>query len=272
MERPGLTKEERAIWYSKFYDLELEGIRESDLTALDGMMDPSYAIPIEDSLSFLEVKDSREKVENGYCIMPDGHSYVTCTEYYPDFTVDMIVWWFSFIERRPKGLSPYIGNLRYKIWCPPDHINHGLLDPYDDYSGLFINETLDLGAGTMEPIESISRKLKPDQFGMSPEMEKRLSQAGYAYVVGNGYGHGLPGGCGLNVFKPVKEGGIKWASIGYGGYQFTNGKPVEIPGAPVPSAESMRTELAHNITERRHLKKFLGELYEKQHGIPVWED
>lgn len=223
-------------------------------------------------MDFLKVKPEKEEVENGYCIGRDGHSYVTCTQYYENLTVPMLVWWFSFLNRRPKGMPVGKGNLRYKIWCPQDHWDHGLLDPNNPYSGLFVNETLDLGAGTMERIENITLRLQPAQVGISAQMEEEMEAAGYFYIGGNGFGHGLPGGTGVNLIKPVPEGGIKWASIGWGGYHFKDGKAVELIGVKPADYASMRMELAHNITERRHLAKFLPELYEKQAPKPLDED
>lgn len=272
MKRPELFEEEKKIWYSRFYDLPLEGIREADHEFLDQPMPVEKTVPLERVLDFLKVKDEKEEVENGYCILPDGHSYVTCTQYYPEFTVDMLMWWFDFLNHRPKGMAIGKGNLRYKIWCPPDHWDHGLLDPEDENSGLFVNETLDLGAGTMDRIENINRKMKPRDIGMPEKMEKELKEAGYAWIAGIGYGHGLPGGCGFNVFKPVPEGGIKWASVGWSGYRFKNGKPEAIPGAGTPTLDGLRTELIHNVVERRHLAKFLGELYAVQSKKPLDED
>ena len=71
-----IAEEEKKLWYSKFYDLPLEGILEEDREALDHMMDPSEAIPITRVLDFLKVKDEKETVENGYCIAPDGNIYM----------------------------------------------------------------------------------------------------------------------------------------------------------------------------------------------------
>ena len=272
MSKQPLFEEEKKIWYSKYYDLPLEGLRESDREVLAAPYDPEYALPIENILDFIRVKDEKETVENGYCIGKDGHSSVTCTEYYPEFTVDMMVWWFEFLNHHPKGMPIGKGNLRYKIWCPPDHWNHGLLDPDDPDSGLFVNETLDLGAGTMDRIELINRKFKPEDFGLTPEMEQELKDAGYYWLGGTGYNHGLPGGMGMNIFKPVPEGGIKWSSVGWSGYTMKKGKPVVLPGVGPASYEAMRTELAHNIIERRHLHKFLPELYAIQSGKPLNED
>ena len=267
-----LCEQEKKIWYSKFYALPFEGLRESDSAVLDAPMDPAKALPIGSLLEFLRVKDEKETVENGYCIGPDGHSYIVCTEYYPEFTVPMMVWWFQFLNHHPKDMPIGVGNLRYKIWCPADHWNHGLLDPDDPNSGLFINETLDLGAGTMERIEVINRSYTEEDIGLTPEMAKAMKDAGYAWMGGKGYGHGLPGGMGINIFKPVPEGGIKWSSIGWGGYQMKHGKPVELLGVNPPTYAEMKRELSHNIAERRHLHTFLGELYAVQSRKPLWED
>lgn len=270
--KPELSDFEKRIWYSKYYYLPFEGPRPEDNEFLDTPMNPDFATPPSAILDFIKVKESKEKVENGYCLMNDGHSYVTCTEYYPEFTVDMMVWWFDFIGRRPENAPMGIGNLRYKIWCPPDHWDHGLLDPERENSGLFVNETLDLGQGTMERIENISLRATNEEIGISTEMEKELNEAGYFCLGGTGCGHGIPGGYGINIIKPVPEGGIKWASCGWSGYRFHHGKPEVIQGIQPGTYQGMKIELAHNVCERRHLHKFLPELYARQKNQPIWKD
>jgi len=272
MIKPELFEEEKKIWYSKFYDLPLEISRPGDEKFLDKRMDPSKAYTIHNYQEFVRVKDEKEEVENGYCIGEDGHGYVTVTEYYPEFTAEMIDWWFAFLSRRPKNAPVGHGNLRYKIWCPPDHWDHGLLDPDEPSSGLFINETLDLGAGTMDRNEIINRRYSYAQAGIPEDMVKAFTEAGYYVITGSGFVHGRPTGCGINIYRPVKEGGCKWSSISFKGYTYHDGKIVEVPGAGVGTDMTMRRELLHNIVERRHLHNFLGELYEKQHLKPLDED
>lgn len=185
----------------------------------------------------------------------------------PHVTADMLEWWFEWLNHKPAGVPSGQGNLRYKIWCPPDHWDHEFLDEKDHAAGFRICESLDLGGGAPKK-HMINKSADPAAVGITPDMQRRLQDAGIPLKFGMGCDeNGNPGGVGLNTFRDTKEGCV-WASRGWGGYAVQDNSVLLLtPGPADPAA--MRTELLHNLLERRRLDQILPEIYDRFHKEPM---
>jgi hypothetical protein len=175
--RKTLTPEERKLPVAKYFDLPLyvPGPREQQL--IDSCpIDPSLAIKPENFLDLLQ-PDGYSKAEYGYCMMEDGSGYIATYTVYPLCTPQMLGWWFRWLNIYPKGMPPGQGNIRYKIWNPADHFDHGFLNGKDKFGGIYTVESLDLGAG--EPmIYTIRHAFSLKDYGLTEERDKALKAAG----------------------------------------------------------------------------------------------
>ena len=87
-ERAPLTAEERALPYSKFYDLPIPPIPEEKLAVLaGGPIDPALALKIKDRNDLFLPGDL--PCEMGYCVMPNGTGFLANRTYMPGVTPEM---------------------------------------------------------------------------------------------------------------------------------------------------------------------------------------
>ena len=258
-----LCEEERALPYAKYYDLPVEGRRSSDAQWLDHPMDQAKVLPPERAKEFI-VTDRDPENSVGWCLLDNGTSYIACHEKLENITPQMMGWWFGWFWRKPDSIPEGHGNIRYKIWCPPDHWDLGPVPEGKPGAGRhFLDESLDLGIGKVRvySIQAEPKDCDLSIIGISESEQKNLEDQGCVITFGPGYDRNLnPGGIGINFFRPA-EGGCDWYSRGWGGYTVENGKIVKLPNFQPASAFELQTELMHNLAERRHLTKFLPELY-----------
>ena len=113
MKKVGVSKEEKALPYYKYFDRNLARIPDEKLKILqNGPVKSDLGIPFEDRNLFLKGKDEKY-CQIGYGIREDGTGFVCNTTYMPNVTGEMLDWWFPWHS---------IGSdLRYKIWDPEDH-------------------------------------------------------------------------------------------------------------------------------------------------------
>ena len=60
-------------------------------------------------------------MEIGWCNLPNGAGYIANRIHHPEFTADMVDWWFAWHP---------LEDLRYRIWYPPQHAGI-MLSPID---------------------------------------------------------------------------------------------------------------------------------------------
>ena len=84
-------------------------------------MDPADAFYPEDINRLLDVPALEAGVEIGWCNLPNGAGYIANRIHYPEFTADMVDWWFAWHP---------LEDLRYRIWYPPQHAGI-MLSPID---------------------------------------------------------------------------------------------------------------------------------------------
>lgn len=112
---PELSTEEKKSPYAKFYYEPILPPSPEVLAAIQPgkPIDPILALPPQD-LSELFVPGSL-KVDNGYCLLPDGTGFSVIHTRSPNLTFEMEQWWWSWVT------SPDYNYLNYKIWMPSLH-------------------------------------------------------------------------------------------------------------------------------------------------------
>ena len=265
-----LTKREQAIPYAKYYYLPLETERPEDAAFLNHPLPEEGVLPYERAAEFFDFDEARLLGGNGYYITKEGRGFTACAVELPNVTPQMVLWWFSWLNSYVKRPGTH-GNLRYRIWFPPDHWDHCYFDEDDPDAGVCIAESLDLGRG--QPRNNIiTLTTDPAAIGISDKVQERVQREGSALLFGCGHdGAGNPGGVGVNYFKKTEQGCI-WATCGWGGYTVRDGKVVALPVAAPASEEGIRCELLHNLLERRQLAKFLPELFAEYKDKPLGSD
>lgn len=270
LDRRPLCEEEKRLPYAKYYDILLDGKHPGDDRLLARPLKPEETLPISEALQMIRSDGSYPEHNTGYCVLPDGRTYMACMQFLPGVTPLMMDWYFKWMGTRPGCVPEGHGNLRYKIWCPEGHWDLVDLDK-EPAQRAMIRESLDLEKEA--PMIHIHvRRFPLSVIGVTEKMQEQIKARGDFMTLEAGMSpDGEPGGLGINFFRK-REDGCDWISRSWGGYAVKDGQIVQIPAGPVPDYESMQTELLHNLTERRQLPKFLPQLYREYGDRPFDED
>ena len=269
-DRPELTPEEQRMPLARYYDLPLypPGPREAQL--LDHLpIDPKDALPVERLTDHLR-PSGYSRVEYGYCMMPDGSGYMAMYASYPTCTPRMMGWWFRWLNVRPKDQPENTGNLKYKIWCPPDHYDHWFVNGKDGAEGIVSVESIDLGEGE-EKILYLRKPLDPTEYGLTKTRAQELKEAGCWIDFATVTFHSpkapqeqYPGTyLWLTLSRDCPQGGNEKCTRLWIGYGAKDGEIYfdETTPAWMLSEKFMRTFQIHTTVEHQHLAKLLPELY-----------
>lgn len=275
--RPELTPEEKQLPLAKYYDLPLypPGPREQQI--LDaGPIDPKKAIQAENFLDLLQPEGYQE-VEYGYCMMPDGTGYLAVYTVYPNCTPQMLAWWFRWINLYSRGMPKGRGNLRYKIWNPLDHWDHGFVNGKDKSGGVYTVETLDLGAGE-DPAYTVRHAVNLGECGLTEEKESELKVAGCwvdcAYESFHTFdsSHAQTPGthvC-LTLSRKSPLGVMEKCTREWIGWGVKDGKVFRDESTPATMLceEYLRKVIIHCTVEAQQLSTFLPGLYAQYKDLP----
>jgi hypothetical protein len=270
---PALTKAEENSPLSRYYHLPMRGLDPLNNQIIkSGPMDPSKAIPAQSFTDLLK-KDDYFDVELGACRMPDGSAYVSTYMTYPKCTMEMLSWWFQWLNEPCAAAAPGT-NLKYRVWNPVDHHYHGFVNGKDDTDGVLMVESLDLGQGDT-PLYSVSKKLDRKACGISDELDNHLKAEGCTYNIAletffsYEEPHAkLPGThLTLSMMRPLPGGGVEARGREWIGYTFIDGKVCQDKDTP----ESMMTDefltkvLTHCTIEMQRLGDILPDMYSEFH-------
>jgi hypothetical protein len=268
--RPELLPEEKLLPLAKYYDLPLvePGPREMQIINA-GQIDPKKAIKAENFLDLLQ-PEGYQDVEYGYCMMPDGTGYLAVYTVYPNCTPQMLAWWFRWLNVYSKGMPKDKGNLKYKIWNPLDHWDHGFINNKDKADGIYTVETLDLGAGE-DPVYTIRHAVNLKEYGLTDEKDAQMKAAGC--WVDSAYesfhtvdpSHTQTPGTHLCLTLSRKSplGIMEKCTREWIGWGVKDGKVVrdETTPASMLCEEYLKKVIIHSTVEAQQLSKFLPELY-----------
>jgi len=279
--RRGLSPEEEKLPLAKYYDLPLYGPGPLQQQLIDaGSIDPKLAIKAEDFLDLLQ-PTGYQKAEYGYCMMEDGTGYLAVYTTYPNCTPEMLSWWFRWLNVHTKGMPKYKGNLKYKIWNPADHYDHGFINGKDKWGGIYTVESLDLGQGE-EMIYTIRHPFNLRDYGLTEEREQALKAAGCWVDCAYESFHSvdpshtqLPGAhlC-LTLSRRSPLGFMEKCTREWIGYGVKDGKVFrdETTPASMLCEEYLKKVIIHATVEAQQLSKFLPELYAEYREKPDDED
>jgi hypothetical protein len=281
--RPELSPEERRLPLAKYYDMPLSPPGPLYQQILDyGPIDSKLATKPENFLDLLKPSGYDEQ-EYGYCVMEDGTGYLAVYTTYQNCTPEMLAWWFRWLNVRSRNMPEGKGNLKYKIWCPPDHWDHVFLnenDYADRRGGIGTVESLDLGQGE-DMFYTIRHYVDLREFGFTAEREQELKAANCwvdcAYE--SFYTHPshtpLPGAhLQLTLSRMSPLGYMEKRTREWVGYKVKDGKVVrdETTPAEMCSEEELRKVLTHCTIEAQHLSEFLPQLYAEYKDRPDDDD
>ena len=276
-DRPELSAAEKRMPLAGYYDLPLypPGPREMQLLA-HMPLDPELALPAQDLLELLQPTGYHE-AEYGYCRMPDGSSYMAMYFVYPYCTPQMLGWWFRWLNVLPKDQPAGTGNLKYKLWCPPDHWIHAFNNGKDMSEGMWAVESIDLGEGD-EKVLYRRDHLDAKEYGLSLEKERELLGSGCWVDFSNVTFHSpddpserLPGNwLWLTLSRPCSQGGLELRTRLWIGYGAKDGQIYYDPTTPpaLLGEDYMRMFLIHTTVEHQHLAKLLPRLYAEYSDKP----
>ena len=265
-----LTPEEQKKPYSKYF-YKKYAVETASLQELEkGQMDPSEALSIFEINQLL--KPGYQKVELGYCQMPDGSGYVAHYIKMPEVTPEMVEWWFAW-----HGLE----DMRYMLWSPTEHggicvdnaarkkILNAATPMCERYMGI-----------THHAIEKIGDKylniqlsfLHPEEAGFN--MDLYIKGGISALVCANICE--LPVNAAANartdylfMLHTIRKmaNGVEFRSRYWQGWNIIDGKPVKmLPDGEKAPLDKIRGCAFHNVFEYSRLRGFLPELYGEMEG------
>ncbi|MFT9008241.1 MAG: hypothetical protein ABF489_08575 [Bifidobacterium sp.] len=287
--RRELLPEEEALPVSKYYDLDLHRPGPFQQELLDHAMPLNLedVTPPENWLDVLQ-PEGYQKAEFGYAMLPDGAGYIASYTTYPGCTPKMLGWWFKWINIHPKHMPAGAGNVRYKIWNPADHWDHGFINGKDATDGIYTVETLDLGEGETA-YASIRHPLDPRDFGLSDDRWQALNESGcfvdcctesFHRVLDDGsydLNNYLPGTHLFLTLSRINPWGIlEKVTREWIGYRVADegGKVVRDQDTPdwMLNEEYLRKVVIHGTVEAQQLSKFLPQLYAEYKDRPMDAD
>lgn len=267
---PELTPLEKALPVSKYYtDYPLHKPNPLYSQLLDaGAMNPGDALPLDRWFDLLR-PEGYDKVEYGYCMMPDGTGYIANYSVLSDrVTPEMRMWYVRWMNIHSRNLPEGCGNIRYKLWNQVDHLDHGLVDG-DFKKGIYTLETLDMGGGE-KPIRSVRHNFDVRDYVFPEEKYAELEKA-HIGITSCWESFECPGShLVLSITRPCPLGGVETCSREWIGYKAENGKIIRDLETPdfMLCEQYLRNVQIHNTVEKQHLATFLPELYAEYHDLP----
>lgn len=267
-----LSDEERRIGYAKYYDMPLAAPLPIYLQMLgESPLPEEKVIPAQRFLDYLN-EDQGDAVV-GYRVMEDGSAYNTHYAYFPNLTMEMVAWWYQWLPVKTKGAPEGCGNLKYKLWCPPDHEDYRYMKDAEGKPCLCLMESFGLGSG---PVSAGYRyKLTPEQVGLTPERQKELATRGCVYNFSMMTDGATQWKINANYTRPHPAGGIEMRQCNWFGYRMQDGQVVRDLSKPQEPKETITQRMIrlslHNIVEIDHLSRLLPPLYAEYHNKPFDE-
>ncbi len=259
MKKPELSSEERALPVSKYYEVPFYLPGPLERMILAHPLDPATVTPPERFTDLLQLTGYTGS-DYGYCMMPDGSGFVATYSEFRHVTTEMLDWWFPWISVHPAHQPEGMGNLRYKVWCPYGHYDHGPQKAPDGETCICAQEALDLGLDG-DPVDRIyMHDLDPTDFGVSRERTEALDRAGASYGISYET-FDYPGMHLCAHIMRFREDGVM-ENIGreWLGYGVRDGKVVREESTPVDEA-FLRKIVWHCTAEMQRLDQILPDIY-----------
>ncbi len=253
-EMAALTPEQRKAPYAAFYDRPAPVIPPECLQIIEHGSDMDPADAITDLNISAMLHPDRIKVENGYCILPDGTGYVAARHVMPGVTFDMYKFWLGWWKAEDH-------DTRYKIWCPGKHTAAFYTYTSEEIGGKL--EEIYFGNSITHDPRLIS--LDPDEMSRSVCV---MADGGNAMSKTYGAPPEEPPMCGVVchfIYEEPGVPGITMRSRFWQGCQALGGHivPLRAPGQRV-ELERLHGLFEHNCLEMNGLGDLLPGLYRQQ--------
>lgn len=269
LKKPELSPEERSLSISKYYDLpflDLDPVRQQILDA--GPINPAAITPHDCLTDLIRLEGYVPGSDYGYCMLEDGSGFVATYNVFHNSTMEMLKWWFPWMNTKASNQPEGCGNIKYKVWCPYGHFDHG---EATDGEGRLVPracEALDLTLDG-DPADNIyMHDLDPMDFGLSAERKAELDAAGVIYGISYET-FDYPGMhlC-MSMMRPCPTGGIEAFGREWMGYGVRDGRIVREPQTPVDEA-FLKKVVKHCSLEMQHLDQILPLLYAEYKDRPA---
>jgi len=276
-EKLPICPEERALSYSKYYDLPMEEPDPRSMQIWNAGPVPEESVTRIENINELW-KPGYLLCEQGYCVLSDGTGLVANYVRMEGVTVEMIDWWFTWHFLAPPGVPEGNGNLRYKIWNPYEHWNTGPISEEDKRKRADPSVYYSMRKeGAVDFIEETFR-IGGDKFYIEAYPIVNLEDIGadHDLVTAPGFGtfccatsmmKGSPPSIVVHYFRPV-PGGLELRTRFWFGYKVENKKVVKDVSIPA-SLELVKNNCIHNMREYPHLGRFLPKLFAEEGWKPV---
>jgi len=267
--KPELSPAEQAMSISKFYELPFHALDPVRMQILDaGPIDPAKITPYDHLTDLLRLTGYVPGSDYGYCMLDNGAGFVATYNVFHNVTMEMLKWWFPWMNTHAANQPEGTGNIKYKVWCPYGHFDHGVAPDGDGVVGPRAAEALDLCLEG-DPVDNIyMHDLDPLDFGLSPERKAELDAAGVMYGISYET-FDYPGMhlC-MSMMRPCPTGGIEAFGREWMGYGVRDGKLVREPRTPVDEA-FLKKVVIHCSCEMQHLDQILPALYAEYKDTPA---
>ena len=275
MSRHPLHKEELLLDYAKYWYWTQPAKNPLSQELLKLPIAPADVLSLQDVNRLLE--PGYLEREQGWCVLPDGTGYHADYIWMPNVTVDMIDWWYVWHFCAPTSVPRECGNLRYKIWCPQEHVDTGFDDEASRAKALddsvpmrerrygarnFIHESIDGGDGD-NVLFLHAECFDPEAFGFDP-VGLRNPANGTIVTARTPTLHQI---C-IYQFRPYGRSDVEMRVRVYSGYDFIDGAFVKVPGYQTTPEEQMGGS-QHILCEYPNLARFLPQLYAEEHFKPI---
>lgn len=261
---PPLCEEEKKISYSKYMELPMDPLPEEILAQVNADPLPAERVlPIERIAHFFE--HGFEETDFGYRILENGAGYMAHYLYIPDLEMPQLGWWFGWSGRKPDSVPDGCGNLRYKIWCPPDHWDHSPANGVDDSDGTIMEESLDMGAGD-PPMRSLVRAIDPEAAGVSAELLAEYATKGQVLQLNYEHSENVTDRIFAAIMRAHPVRGLELRARVWWGYKYTDGQFVrdDDKNKKQCTEQILRNNLLHSSYEFNHLRKLLPLIYAEE--------
>lgn len=263
--KPQLSPEEKSMSIAKYYDIPVQPLDPLHKMLLDaGPLDPRYVTKAQDISSLFRLSGYTGS-DYGYCMMEDGSGFLATYTVFHNCTFEMLKWFFGWMNTKPSNMPEGLGNIKYKVWCPYGHFDHGHAIDGDGNDVTCATEALDLGLLGDEPERIFMHDLDPLAYGLSPEVKQQLDEAGVMYSMSyetfDSPGMHL---C-MSMMRPCPTGGIEALGREWIGYGIKDGKIVRTPEMPVNEGW-LKKVVTHCTVEMMRLDNILPTLYQEYHN------
>lgn len=259
----GVSREEMALPYYKYFTQPLAQVPAEKLAVLAGGASKISAVPFDRRSLFLRAEDG-DYCRLGYGVAEDGTAFVCNETYMPGVTGEMLDWWFPWHS---------VGSdLRYKIWDPEDHYfaRADRCDYVCDPAVPMHQKTWGVSHYIMEDVGPGPDFLKlcfksPADFGYDTAAIGTEHCQSLVCAIGEG---GCPAAM-IHVWAPYKD-GVLFRSRFWIGYALVDGEYRKIlpEGVRVPDVVPQGL-FAHNIKEFTNLAAILPSLWQEFGSQPL---